>query len=80
MHRHQHIAGLEIAMNDPFLVRVLHGPADGDEKLDAIVDGKQALVAKVGDGNSPDQFHDEVGTARLRWRRHQKPARCWDDP
>ena len=36
VHRHQDVAGLEIAVNDPFLVRVLDGLANGDEELDAI--------------------------------------------
>ena len=52
-------------MDDSFLVRVLHGVADLDEQFQPLVDGQVVLVAIRGDWDAADQFHHEVGAARV---------------
>ena len=47
--RHQDVGGLQVAMDDPLLVGVLHGPADQDEQLQPIADRELLAVAVVGD-------------------------------
>ena len=48
-------------MNDPFLVGVLHGLADRDEQLQALLGREIALVAILGEGDALNQLHHEVG-------------------
>ena len=65
MHRHQDVGGLEVAVDDPLLVGVLHRPADQDEQLQPLGDRELLAVAVVGDRDAADQLHDEVGPARF---------------
>ena len=53
------VAGLQVAVDDPLLVGVLHGLADGDEQLQPGPDGKPMLVAVVGDRHAAHQLHHE---------------------
>ena len=59
------VRGFEVAVDDPFLMRVLHGVADLDEKIEPLGGGKFRLVAVVGDPDPANQFHDEVGPPEL---------------
>ena len=42
MQRDQHVRGLDIAVDDPLLVRVLHCLADQHEQLEPLGDGEPA--------------------------------------
>ena len=53
-------------MDDPLLMRVLHGVADGDEELEPLRGREVGLVAVIGDANAAHQFHDEEWPARGR--------------
>ena len=53
-------------MNDALLMRVLNGLANLREELQAILGGEMVLVAILGDAHAAHEFHDEVGTPRLR--------------
>ena len=64
--RHQDVGGLQVAVDDPLLVGVLHGAADEHEQLQPFPDREPLPVAILGDGQAADQLHDEVGPARLR--------------
>ena len=57
------VRGFEVAVNDPLLVRVLHGLTNLQEKLEAFVGRELGLVAILSDRNATDQLHDEVRTA-----------------
>jgi hypothetical protein len=63
---HEHVAGLEIAVQHGLLVRVLHGVADLDEQVDARVAAEPAPVAVGGDRLAADVLHDEVRESRRR--------------
>ena len=65
MTRHQDVRGLQVAVDDPLLVGVLHGPADQDEQLQPLGDRELLAVAVLGDRDAADQLHDEVGPARF---------------
>ena len=60
---HQNVRRLDVAVNDPLLVRVLDGLANLNEKVQALGGGKIFLVAIVRDFDAADQFHDKVGPA-----------------
>ena len=64
--RHEDVRRLEIAMDDSFLMRVLHRLADGDEQLDALLRGELLLIAVVRDLHPAHQFHDEGRPPILR--------------
>jgi len=61
----QDVRGLEVAVDDAFLVRVLDGVTDLDEEVQPLARGAPVLIAVVGDLEAPHQFHDEVGPACL---------------
>ena len=56
-----HVGGLEVAVDDAFLVGVVDGGADVLEKGEALLGVEFLLAAEVGDRDTLDQFHDEVG-------------------
>src|SRR5215471_2841243 len=66
-HRHavvggdQDVGGLEVAMNDAFLMRMLHRVADLDKQLQPFLGGEIMLIAVLGDLYPPHQLHHEVG-------------------
>ena len=62
--RDQDVRRLQVAVDDPLLVGVLHGPADEHEQLQPLPDRELLSVAVLGDGQATDQLHDEVGAAR----------------
>ena len=61
--RHQHVGGLEVAMDDPLLMGMLHRLADGDEQLQPLAQREVAFIAILGDGDALNQLHHEVGPA-----------------
>ena len=58
-----HVGRLEIPMDDPFLMRVLHGLTNGDEQLETLTGRQAVFVAVAGDGNPLDELHHEVRPA-----------------
>jgi hypothetical protein len=60
----EHVGGFEIAMNDPLLVRVLNGVADGDEEFEPLPRRQSAFIAILGNWHPLDEVHDEVRPAR----------------
>ena len=63
--RDEDVGRLDVAVDDPLLVGVLDGAADGDEELEPLAGAEPVVVAVVVDGDSLDELHDEVGTAGL---------------
>ena len=47
------LTGLDVAMDDALLMRVLHGLADGDEQLQPLAGGQVLLVAELRDRRMP---------------------------
>ena len=50
--RDQDVGGLDVPVNDPFMVRALDSLADGNQKLDPLLGGKPVLAAELGDGDT----------------------------
>jgi len=63
---HQHVGGLDVAVDDPLLVGVLNGMADWHEQLQPLPGSEVMLVAILGNGDALDQLHDEVGLPGVR--------------
>ncbi len=61
--RHEHVAGLEVAVHDQVLVGVLHRPAHLDEQAQALGDRQAARVGVGRDRGAGDVVHHEVGPA-----------------
>ena len=57
------VGGFDITVNDAFLMGVLDGLTNGDEEFQAFLGRQFVFVAILGDGDAPDQFHHEKGTA-----------------
>src|SRR5687768_2047113 len=57
--RDEDVRGFDVAMDDSFLVRVLDGGADLDEKFQTFARGEFVLVAVFGDARAAHPFHDE---------------------
>ena len=66
MQRDEDVRRLDVAMDDPFLVRVLDGLADLDEQVEPFLGGEIILVAVVGDADAAHQFHHEIRPAQSR--------------
>ena len=63
---HQDVAGLDVPVDDPVLVRELHRPADLHKQAQPFA-GRQAVgIAIAVDGLAIDVLHDEVGAAVFR--------------
>ena len=63
--RDENVRGLDVAVDDALLVRVLDRVTDGNEKLEPLAGRELVFVAVFRDGLPLDQFHDEVRAARL---------------
>jgi hypothetical protein len=50
-------------VDDALLVRMLHGVADGNKQLQALLGGQLLGVTVFRDRPPLDQLHDEVGPA-----------------
>jgi len=59
--RDENVRGLDVAVDDAFLVRVLDCLTDGNEEFEPLAGGELVVVAVFRDGLPLDQFHDEVG-------------------
>ena len=55
------VGGLEVAVDDAFLVGVLDAAADLPKEADAVLEGQLVGCAIVGDGRAAQQLHDEEG-------------------
>ena len=60
MHEGQHVAGLDVAVEDRLLVRVRDRVADLHEQTQAVVDRQPVVVAEARDRAAGHVFHDEV--------------------
>jgi hypothetical protein len=63
---HQHVARLEVAMHDAFLVRVLHRPAHLTHQQDAVLQGQLLLLAELVEWYTLHQLHREVRLPAFR--------------
>jgi hypothetical protein len=63
--RDQHVRGLDVAVQDALLVRVLHGLAHLDEELQSLARREVALVAVLRDRDAAHELHHEVRPAGL---------------
>ena len=72
--RHQNVRRLDVAVNDPLLVRVLDGVANLDEQIQPLAGVEMVLVAVVGDFDAAHQFHDKVRPPGFRRARVQHPG------
>jgi hypothetical protein len=66
VHRHEDVRGLDVAVDDALLVRVLDGLANLDEQSEPGRGAEVVLIAVVRDGNPAHQFHHEVGSPEFR--------------
>src|SRR5690606_12062584 len=66
-----------VAMDDPFLVSMLHRVTHVDEESQAVFDGEVVNVTELCDLAAMHEFHDEVGPACRRRARieHLRDAR-----
>ncbi len=65
---------LDVAVNDPFLMRVLDRLADGDEQLQSLARREVVVVAVPRDRHALDQLHDEIGVAGIGGSAIQDPG------
>ena len=63
MQRHHNVGGFEVAVDNPFVVSMLHRSANRHKQLQTFVGREVVFVAEVSDGNALDQLHDEIRTA-----------------
>jgi len=62
---HEHVGRLDVAVDDPLLMGVLHPVADLFEELEAFPDAEAAGIAEPGDGLAGHILHREVWTSIL---------------
>ncbi len=53
-------------MNDTFLVGMVHSIADRHKQFQTLPSAQPVLITVLGNRNPFDQFHHEIGPARLR--------------
>ena len=71
---HQDVGGLQVPVNDPFLVGVMNGGADMDVKLQPLIQ-RELMAGCVGrDRASSDELHHEVGSPSLGLTRIEHPG------
>ena len=59
--RHHNVGWFDVSVNDTFLMSVMDGGTHIDHQIQTFANVHLFLVAELGDGQSPHQFHDEVG-------------------
>ena len=69
---HEDVRRLQVAVDDPLLVRVLNRRADELEQVEAVADAEPVRVAVFGERHAFDQFHDEKRRSRFRRARVQQ--------
>jgi hypothetical protein len=57
------VGGLDVAMDDSFLVRMLHCVANTHKQFKSLSHSQAILITKIGDFYPAAQFHDEVRPA-----------------
>ena len=67
--RDHDVGGLDVAVDDALLVRVLDSAAHLDHKVQALLGVELILIAVFGDFNSTHQFHHKVRASVLRGSR-----------
>ena len=65
MHFDQHVAGLDVAVNQAFLVRVLKRLADRDEQLQSLAGIEFLPITEFGDRIAFHELHHEIGSPRI---------------
>ena len=68
---HHDVAGLDVAVDDPFLVRVIHRTADRNEQRETLAQVQVVLLAVADDGAALHHLHHEIGSADVRLARVQ---------
>src|SRR5262249_26094215 len=58
---HEDIAGLEVAVDDAVLMRVLNGLANGDKEFQALARSKATLVGVLRNRDALDELHHKEG-------------------
>ena len=67
--RHEHVRGLDVAVDDALLVGVLDRAADGNEKFQPLPGREGVAASAMIGGTSPGPVpHDEEMHRRCRWR------------
>ena len=66
---HHDVGGLQIAVDDPFLMRVMHRLANRHEELQPLPHIQFVLIAVSRDRAAFHQLHHEIGHAALRFAR-----------
>ena len=69
VHRDQYIGWLDVAMDDPLLMRMLNRLTDLHEEFESLLRCQLPLIAELGDRDATDQLHDKVRPANRgrRW-------------
>ena len=71
---HQHIRGLDIAVNDSLLMGVLNRLAHRNQQLEAFLRRETIAITKDRDRDTCDEVHDEVWAARFGGARVEDPG------
>ena len=61
----QDVGGLDVPVDDPLLVGVLDSVADLHEQLQPLLDIQSLPIAVLGDGDTGNVLHDEVGPSSV---------------
>ncbi len=72
--RYQDVRGLQVAVNDAFLMGVLHGLAYVEKQPQTVANDEVTFVAEFGDRRSADQLHDEIGSIARSFAGVQNPC------
>jgi hypothetical protein len=61
--RHKDIGRLDVPVNDPFLVRMVHGATHRNKQFQTVSSCQLALITELGNGNTSNELHDKIGTS-----------------
>ena len=65
MHFDQHVTGLNVAVDQAFLVRVLNRLADHDEQPQSFASIEFLPITEFGDRSAFHELHHEIGSPRI---------------